>query len=166
MNFGGRAALNLGNVYGDDTSEIDWSFGFNAGVLGKVQLINQLFVVPELSVDLRRLTASEEGVDLTVTTWALDIPVALRFYALPQFFLEFGPTFDFILSSETELEIGGVKLSGDNDYDTFEFGFVGGLGAAILPNLDVNFRVAFGVTESIGTTKNLQFQLGATYWFI
>lgn len=169
MNFGAKAAFNTSNFYGDDVpSGMEWCFGFNAGAAGKIKLLDVLYLVPELAVDLRRSFYSEQGVDLTLTTWALDIPALLRFYPAAQaFFFEFGPTFDFILDRKGKVEAGGQSATLDGDTDPFEFGLALGFGYSFLPALDANFRYALGLNSvSSGDLKNMQLQFGIAYWFI
>ena len=77
--------------------------------------------------------------------------------------------------------MGSVTIDyGDDKIDalnTFEFGVAAGIGVTVIPNLDLNFRSVIGFTSVIDvkkvepeaddqSIKNLQFQVGATYWFM
>ncbi|MGM9984325.1 Outer membrane protein beta-barrel domain-containing protein [Fibrobacter intestinalis] len=175
FHFGARAAGTFGTWWGDDTEDIPWGFGFNAGLTGGIEILPIFAVTPEIDIALRRV--SED--DATVRQWYLEIPVLARVTPIPQFYLEAGPTFAFNLSSEIEEEVGDVEVTADlDDYiSTFEFGLALGAGWSIIPNLDVNFRLMLGLTsiaedyEEDGYSyspdvQNLRLSIGATYWFL
>lgn len=176
QNVGGHLALNFGTTIGEDNEDVPWGLGVNAGVAAKFTLIPMLDLAPEIDFEMRR--ASDD--DATWTTMAINIPVLLRVNVMPQLFLEVGPTVAFLLSSEMETEVtelGGVATVsvdlGSDDIDvleTFELGLAAGAGFTVMPKLDLNFRVAMGLTslvsDDVGEAKNLQLQLGGTYWFL
>lgn len=176
QNVGGHLALNFGTTIGEDNEDVPWGLGVNAGVAAKFTLIPMLDLAPEIDFEMRR--ASDD--DVTWTTMAINIPVLLRVNVMPQLFLEVGPTVAFLLSSEMETEVtelgGGATVSvdlGSDDIDvleTFELGLAAGAGFTVMPKLDLNFRVAMGLTslvsDDFGEAKNLQLQLGGTYWFL
>ena len=213
FNLGGRAAINFGTVWGDNTEDVPWGFGFNAGLATKIGINDMFAVAHEVTIDLRR---SSDAV-ITWSTWAIDIPVLARINLMPALYLEVGPQFAIILSSEAEMDyiLGTTTINyGDADIlNTFEIGLAAGAGYSITPNLDVNFRLALGFTSILddsknddfeeadmeaadadaddfaaafnsfddmmnsslednsasaagGKVKNLQFQVGVTYWFM
>ena len=213
FNLGGRAAINFGTVWGDNTEDVPWGFGFNAGLATKIGINDMFAVAPEVTIDLRR---SSDAV-ITWSTWAIDIPVLARINLMPTLFVEVGPQIGIILSSEAEMDyiLGTTTVNyGDLDIlNTFEIGLAAGAGYSITPNLDVNFRLALGFTSILddsknddfeeadmeaadadaddfaaafnsfddmmnsslednsasaagGKVKNLQFQVGVTYWFM
>lgn len=174
QNVGGHLALNFGTTIGEDNEDVPWGLGVNAGVAAKFTLIPMLDLAPEIDFEMRR--ASDD--DVTWTTMAINIPVLLRVNVMPQLFLEVGPTVAFLLSSEmeTDVELRGATVSmdlGSDDIDvleTFELGLAAGAGFTVMPKLDLNFRVAMGLTslvsDYVGEAKNLQLQLGGTYWFL
>lgn len=176
QNVGGHLALNFGTTIGEDNEDVPWGLGVNAGVAAKFTLIPMLDLAPEIDFEMRR--ASDD--DATWTTMAINIPVLLRVNVMPQLFLEVGPTVAFLLSSEMETEVtelGDVATVsmdlGSDEIDvleTFELGLAAGVGFAVMPKLDLNFRVAMGLTslvsDDFGEAKNLQLQLGGTYWFL
>lgn len=174
QNVGGHLALNFGTTIGEDNEDVPWGLGVNAGVAAKFTLIPMLDLAPEMDFELRR--ASDD--DATWTTMAINIPVLLRVNVIPQLFLEVGPTVAFLLSSEmkAESDLDGASYTmdlGSDEIDaleTFEFGLAAGVGFAVMPKLDLNFRVAMGLTsfvsDDFAEAKNLQLQLGGTFWFL
>jgi len=176
QNVGGHLALNFGTTIGEYNEDVSWGLGVNAGVAAKFTLIPMLDLAPEIDFEMRR--ASDD--DVTWTTMAINIPVLLRVNVMPQLFLEVGPTVAFLLSSEMETEVtelGDVATVsmdlGSDEIDvleTFELGLAAGAGFTVMPKLDLNFRVAMGLTslvsDDFGEAKNLQLQLGGTFWFL
>lgn len=214
FNLGGRVAANFGTVWGDNTEDVPWGFGFNAGLATKIGINDMFAVAPEVTIDLRR---SSDAI-ISWSTWAIDIPVLARINLMPTLFVEVGPQIGIILSSEAEMDyiLGTTTVNyGDLDIlNTFEIGLAAGVGYTVAPNLDVNFRLALGFTSILddsknddveevdmaaadgddfgaafdaafdsfdsmmddsmessasaagGKVKNLQFQIGVTYWFM
>ena len=177
-NVGGRAALNFGTVYGDDAKNTPWGIGFAAGVSAKIGINKTFAVVPDLDINLRRCS----GEDASWTVWAIEIPLMLRAYPTRQVFVEAGPMASFLLSGkqtyENEMD-PNIDISADfgDHLEVVEFGLSFGLGTAIKPNLDLNFRINLGLTSEIEDIKmipetlepdlkNFQMQFGATYWFM
>ena len=158
FNLGGRAAINFGTVWGDNTEDVPWGFGFNAGLATKIGINDMFAVAPEVTIDLRR---SSDAV-ITWSTWAIDIPVLARINLMPALYLEVGPQFAIILSSEAEMDyiLGTTTINyGDADIlNTFEIGLAAGAGYSITPNLDVNFRLALGFTSILDDSKNDDFE--------
>ena len=171
INLGVRAGLDMNTFWGDDTEDAASGIGFQAGVGMKMSLpMLPITVAPEVVIDMRNFDPSD---NVTLTEWALDIPVLVRFSLLPILYLEAGPEFAFNLSVSAE-DDDGDEIKFDDDYfNTFEFDLVFGVGTGIVPLVDIDFRVVLGMTNffadpDIGDpldVSNMQFVLGATYWF-
>ena len=175
VNVGGRAAFNFGSVWGENTDNANWGAGFNAGVDVKYNVSSVLSLISGLELDYRRMSDEYDNgyytVEKAITFMYLDVPVLLRINASPTFFLDAGLTLGFNLSANQTREANGASKSQDisSEVESFEFGLVGGLGFVIIPNLELNFRVAFGMTsmaKEVDNFKNLRFQAGAAYWFM
>ena len=195
INVGGRLGVNMSNFRGEQTDDFSFSLGFNAAVAGKYTINSMFSAAPELGIDFRRVTNSEED-DFTFSAWVLQIPLMFRANLTPQFYAEAGPSIAFILSSEADYdapEIDDEKLAAVQDYigsvinefdmykntNTLEIGIAAGLGYTVIPNLDVNFRFIMGFTNIFEDVdmgplvgkqeidvQHMQFSLGATYWFL
>ncbi|MBO6075560.1 MAG: PorT family protein [Fibrobacter sp.] len=197
VHVGGRVAGTMSTFKGDDSDDAPWGVGFNAGVAAKYNVNEMIAVVPEVGIDFRRIADDEA----TASFWVLNIPVLARISPVANLYVEAGPTIGFILSNDVEYDepsfddadFGGYNLSdygidlddmlddagssgAGEDANTFEFGLAFGLGYSVLPNLDVNFRFAIGLTnlyEDVKTEdytfesdlQNMQLSIGATYWF-
>ena len=178
INFGVHAGLDMNTLWGDDAEDlgIGTSVGFNAGVGMKISLpLLPITLAPEVLIDMRNFSIERAGEDPGVTTWALDIPVLVRFSLLPILYLEGGPQFAFNLSTDSE-KVGGTTIADWMDFNTFEFDVVLGVGTGIVPFVDIDFRVVLGLSDFVAEEKgivgsdapdlsNMQFALGATYWF-
>lgn len=181
LSFGVHAGGDLNNVWGDDTDNSESGIGFNFGGAIKFSLpLLPLTVEANVLADMRNYEFEYSLADYNVTQWNIDIPVLARFSPLPIIFIEAGPQFSFNLSQYAEDSAGDeIKLFDDvMPMNSFELDLVFGAGTGIIPFVDVDFRVVLGLTdvyeEHDGLTKgttvaidasNLQFVLGATYWF-
>lgn len=150
--FGARGAINLGTIWGD-LNDAPWGFGFNAGFCVKASSGDLVNIVPEVSFNMHR--ASDDKA--TWKTFAIDVPILLRFNVAPQFFFDAGPSFNIILSSEAEEKNDATTQTTDySEFDmlnTFEMAIVAGFGYSVMPNLDINFRFAMGITDIIDTKR-------------
>ena len=173
INFGVHAGVDINTLWGDDTEDAASGIGFQAGAAAKISLpMLPITIAPEVLIDMRNYDLRE---DVTTTEWALDIPVLVRFSLLPILYLEAGPELAFNLSTSTDYGNKVTVKADDDAFNTVEFDLVFGVGTGILPLVDIDFRVILGLTniyddESIAGTseldiKNMQFALGATYWF-
>ena len=176
INFGVHAGLDMNTFWGDDTEDASSGIGFQAGAAAKISLpLLPITVAPEVLIDMRNFDVSDKVV---MTEWALDIPVLVRFSLLPILYIEAGPEIAFNLSTTAE-DDDGHEITEKQleaifpDFNSFEFDIVFGVGTGIVPFVDIDFRVILGMTSffddpEIGDPldiSNMQFALGATYWF-
>ena len=181
LSFGVHAGGDINNVWGDATEDSESGIGFNFGGAIKFSLpLLPLTVEANVLADMRNYEF-DYGFDYNVTQWNVDIPVLVRFSPLPIIFIEAGPQFSFNLSQYAEDSAGDEIKLFDDAYpmNSFELDLVFGAGTGIIPFVDVDFRVVLGLTDVFeayeskiqkGKTvsidqSNLQFVLGATYWF-
>ena len=173
INFGVHAGVDMNTLWGDDAEDAASGIGFQAGAAAKISLpMLPITVAPEILIDMRNYDITD---NVTATEWALDIPVLVRFSLLPILYLEAGPELAFNLSVSAE-DDNGHEVTYDDDYfSTMEFDLVFGVGTGIVPFVDIDFRVILGLTKITDKStvlngdpldqKNMQFMLGATYWF-
>lgn len=176
VNVGGRAAFSFGTFAGENSDMDVWGAGFNVGANVKVPVNPVLSLISGLEIDYRRVSKEYNNdyydVKKILSFMYLDVPVLLHINASPSFFFDAGLTLGFNVSANNTRESNGISKSADisEEVKTFEAGLVGGFGFVIIPNLDLNIRVAYGLTniakESAGSLKNFRFQTGVTYWFI
>lgn len=180
LSFGVHAGGDINNVWGDDSDNSEAGIGFNFGGAVKFSLpLLPLTVEANVLADMRNYEMDYSITDYNVTQWNIDIPVLARFSFLPILFVEAGPMFSFNISQYAE-DSAGDEIKAFEDLlptNSFEFDLVFGIGTGIIPFIDVDFRVNMGLTNIyqdvtvplVGTSEvkisNLQFVLGATYWF-
>lgn len=155
---------------GEATTDGGMSVGFNAGVAAKIALSEKASVIPEVTLDLRRVGND----DVSYTAWAIDVPVLFHYTPVMNLYVEAGPQIALILSGSWDVSSSGLYEDdwddddyGWNDYDygygassaasnllddmykknTFEFSLVFGLGYDVSPNIDVGFRYILGLTN-------------------
>lgn len=179
FHFGAHAAVNYSTAWGTDVEnalddkqfKTPWGVGFNAGFATKTAINEKFSFAPELDVALRR--SSDD--DITLSEWAIEIPLLFRFSPIPEIYFEFGPTAAFNL--QTNLEQNDFEY--EVEESLFEAGLCVGFGISntISQNLDLGFRLGFGLnsfTDKIVilsqknkmTMKNIQMSFGATYWIL
>lgn len=175
IQFGGHAALNLTDwMSGEATTNGGMSVGFNAGAAAKIALSEKASVIPEITLDLRRVGDD----DVSYTAWAIDVPVLFHYTPVMNLYVEAGPQIALILSGSWDVSSSGSYYD-DDDYgwdddddwgwdddddwgygssvasglddmykkNTFEFSLVFGLGYDVSPNIDVGFRYILGLTN-------------------
>ena len=175
VSFGAHLGLGLSTLSGDDAEDATTGFSFQAGGAANITVpVLPFTIAPELMIDMRNY-GYESGSEFNISSWVLDIPVLVRFAPMPVFFIEAGPQFSFNLSTSSD-EILGKDINDLFDINTFEFDLVFGAGTGMVPFVDLDFRIVLGMTQWMSEIKgmkgsdpldmsNLQFMLGATYWF-
>ena len=170
--FGVKAGLNVANLTGDDTDDVDARISGVFGVFAKVSISETIAFQPEVLYSMQGYTSTIIGdfegsavnyKDDTKLHY-LNIPIMLR-YNYKGIFAEVGPQFGINLRNtldyEVELDYYGNNVTfSDRLKDiakTFDFGVGVGLGYEIpKTNLNVNARYMFSLTSfytDAGTTS-------------
>lgn len=102
----------------------------------------------------------------------INVPVMVQYNATPDFYLEAGPEFGFLVDAQNKSKVSGVSRSssGTDGFNTFNFGMGLGAGYRFTPNLSINARYTAGFTNIIkdnggDSVRNNNFQLGLGYTF-
>lgn len=111
---------------------------------------------------------AEEG-DGTYNVDYISVPVMFQYNATPEFYIEAGPEFSFLMSAKAKSGDDSLDLK---DYmNSFDFGVGLGIGYNFTSNFGANARYVAGFTDTFkdnegdDTYKNGVFQLGLTYKF-
>ena len=153
----------------------DVAFAYRQGS-GKSDVTIKLFWADESKQQER----SDMEIEYSVKQKNIDIPLAFRFMVPGWMYAELGPMMSFNISSETKSEISGGQMYGSyqsvqetyNDFDTFEFAAIAGIGTMRYIGksiLDLNLRLVLGLTrltEASDAPKTWQWQFNIAYWFI
>lgn len=184
--FGIKGGMNVASISKDGTlSDTSSKIGFNAGVFMNAPLAENFSIQPEvLYNDLgSKITYGQNDNNSYSTNLGyISIPVMFQYNATPEFYLEAGPQFSFLVNANNKLKDGNnnilvndwTKLAKDN-LNTFDFGLGLGAGYYFTPQFGLTARYVAGMTK-IGKddnvygqpykdSKNNVFQVGLAYKF-
>ncbi|WP_419870877.1 porin family protein [Chryseobacterium sp. CT-SW4] len=186
LTFGVKGGMNVASLSkGADLSDSKSKIGFNAGVFMNVPIASQFSIQPEvLYNDLGSKVTREYNVagntyksDYSRNLGYIAVPVMFQYNATPEFYLEAGPEFGFLVNakdkfkSSTNGNVSSQVSSLDkSDFQTFNFGIGIGAGYYFIPNLGLTVRYTAGVTDvyknnSGDAVRNNVFQVGLAYKF-
>lgn len=162
--FGVKAGMNISSLSNaDDTKAL---VGFNAGIFMNAPLAANFSIQPEVLYNTKG--AKADGMDLSLNLDYISVPVMFQYNATPQFYLEAGPEFSFVVSSKAKS--GGVSADVDNLVEKFDIGVGLGAGYYFTPNIGLTARYVAGFSDVIknnpeDAVKNNVFQIGLAYKF-
>ncbi|GEJ47398.1 porin family protein [Chryseobacterium sp. ON_d1] len=186
VTFGVKGGMNVSSLSnGADLSDSKSKIGFNAGVFANIPLASSFSVQPEVIYnDLGSKVTREYTVlgnnyksEYSRNLGYVAVPVMFQYNATPEFFLEAGPEFGFLVSAKDKLKNSTnnsnstqVATLNKDDFQTFNFGIGIGAGYYFIPNLGITARYTAGLTDiyknnSGDAVRNNVFQVGLAYKF-
>lgn len=164
--FGVKAGMNVSSL--SNSSDSKSKIGFNGGLFMNAPIAPNFSIQPELLYNAKG--AKEGGSDgVSLNLDYISVPVMFQYNATPQFFLEAGPEFGFLMSAKAK---GGGMTEDVKDFiKGFDFGLGLGAGYYFTPNIGITARYVAGLTdiakenEDDGSIKNNVFQIGLAYKF-
>ncbi|MDR6525215.1 opacity protein-like surface antigen [Chryseobacterium rhizosphaerae] len=186
VTFGVKGGMNVSSLSnGADLSDSKSKIGFNAGVFANIPLASSFSVQPEVIYnDLGSKVTREfsSGGNTFRNEYSrnlgyIAVPVMFQYNATPEFFLEAGPEFGFLVSAKDKFKNSTnnnsntqVATLNKDDFQTFNFGIGIGAGYYFTPNLGLTARYTAGLTDiyknnSGDAVKNNVFQVGLAYKF-
>ena len=175
--FGVKAGMNVSSNSGLEDLNVKSKIGFNAGVFMNAPIAENFSIQPEVLYN--NLGAKTSGdIDATVNLDYISVPVMLQYNATPQFYLEAGPQFGFLVNSKVTSsnpvvqELGNQLINKDN-LKSFDFGAGIGAGYWFSPGLGINARYVAGFSDiaknrssdDSNRARNNNFQVGLAYKF-
>lgn len=175
--FGIKGGMNVSSVSENDAKS---KIGFYAGAFANVPVAKSFSIQPEILYTQYGAKHEETTPGMTLSyTAKLDyiaVPVMFQYNATPEFFLEAGPEFGFLVSAKTKSEavVSGVKASNTenikSELNGFNFGLGLGAGYYFTKNIGITARYVAGFTDiakdnSGDAVKNNNFQVGLAYKF-
>ena len=178
IGFGAKAGLNLANYTGDDVDdEAKAKLGATLGSFATIPLGEKLVVRPEVLFTQKGVRYKEEddGYELKGKEKLnfLDIPILVVFQATDAISAFAGPYLDLFLSGEMSLELSGEGESIEfdekiesEDVNSLGFGLIFGGAYGVTENIDVEARVALGLSsmDEDHSVKNFGIQFIANYY--
>lgn len=189
QSFGVKGGMNVSSLSNDaGLSDSKSKIGFNAGVFMNAPIAENFSIQPEVLYNNlgSKVTQNVELGGNTYTAESalhldyISVPVMFQYNATPEFYLEAGPEFGFMISAKNKFKSstnGDVNesqithLDTDN-FNTFNFGVGLGAGYWITPRLGINARYVAGFTDvakdrpsGSDAVKNNNFQVGLAYKF-
>lgn len=166
LKLGVKAGLNVATISGGDSKA---KAGFYGGLFLNAPIASNFSLQPEVLYNGVGAKAEDlQGFKLNLSY--ISVPVMFQYNATPEFYLEAGPQFSFLIDSK--LKYQSVSVKANDLIKSFDFGIGIGAGYYFTPNIGVNARYVAGVTdigkEVAGTQsegKNNVFQVGLAYKF-
>lgn len=184
VRFGIKAGMNVSSLTDEAGLDDQGSkIGFNAGVFATIPVAESFSIQPELLY-------TQYGDKYDDTTIAgnrysiarnhdyLAIPVMFQYNFVPNFYLEAGPEFGFLVNAKQKLknETQNETISLSDDYkeslSTFNLGIGIGAGYYFTDNIGITARYVAGVTDvaedraaNTDAIRNNVFQVGLAYKF-
>lgn len=174
-NFGVKAGLNISMLTGSDDQIMSSNTGFFAGTFLEFKMLSKVTVQPELLFSTQG--AKFKAKDLTSATTTkrnyLLVPIMVKYYPVPAWFIEAGPQAGFLMSAKQEIENNTTNSSTSEDIKNatkgFDFSLNAGVGYVILDRVVVQMRYSIGLTDTSTlentNLKNGVFQLSMGYKF-
>lgn len=175
---------------GDET-DAPAGFGFDAGIRGRLPLIEYLQFVPEINFHYAQLVQEDETAERKFTQVDLEIPLMMRATVLDMLYITAGVQFTLNLSSDVKLEeadveigdgLGTIDFSYEEEIEQkgFSFGIVFGAGFFIMERLSIDAALVLGLTDvyenkeedenkilvKMEGGKQMTFKVGVGYWFM
>lgn len=163
--FGVKAGMNISNLSNaDDTKSL---VGFNAGVFMNAPLAADFSIQPEVLYNAKGAKYDGPG-DISLKIDYISVPVMFQYNATPQFYLEAGPEFSFVVSSKAKAN--GMSGDAKDAVESFDIGVGLGAGYYFTPNIGLTTRYVAGFSDVIknnpgDSVRNGVFQIGLAYKF-
>ncbi|MEC5394945.1 porin family protein [Bergeyella sp. RCAD1439] len=189
--FGVKGGLNVSSISKEGFSDAKSKAGYYAGVFMNAPIAENFSIQPELIYNNLGAKATSSttvaGTTLSSSTRTINldyvtVPVMFQYHVVPQFYMEAGPEFGFLVNAKSkgETTIAGISTSFNNDIkdkmNTFNFGLGLGAGFNVTNNFGINARYVAGFTDlnkdgqtsltnSDSKNRNNNFQVGISYKF-
>ena len=189
--FGIKAGANISSISKDGFEDSKSKVGFYGGLFMNAPLSEQFSIQPEVlysqqGAEVKRtytVLGNTTTIDGKLNLDYITVPVMFQFKATPEFYIEAGPEFGFLVNAKQK---GDIKVNGNtvasntydakDNYNSFNMGAALGVGFNVTENFGVNARYVAGFTDinKDGNTslqnddnknRNNTFQVGLNYKF-
>lgn len=188
--FGIKAGMNVSSLSEDASlSDQKSKIGFNAGVFMNAPLGSNFSIQPEVLYNNLGSKVYLSQTQVGGTTYRneyarnmdyISVPVMFQYNATPEFYLEAGPQFSFLVSAKDKFkstENGSTTGStvhelNKDSFNGFDFGLGVGAGYYFTPNIGLTARYMAGLSDiakdrpsGSDSVRNNVFQVGLAYKF-
>ncbi len=156
IQFGAKAGLNLAQISGDNTGDLDPSTDLHFGLMAEIPISEKFSFQPEMMY-------SGQGSNVTLNY--LNIPLMGKYYLTKGLSLEAGPQIGFLLSAKND------NLDLKDLYNTVDLGVNFGVGYKLDNGLNFSARYNLGLSDINNVegfsdkNQNGVFQLSVGYFF-
>ena len=178
--FGIKAGMNVSSISNDGWDDSKAKVGFYGGLFMNAPLAESFSIQPEILYNnlgsKTETTVAGTKYSSTLNLDYIAVPVMFQYNATPEFYLEAGPEFGFLVNASSKATAGNNSNTTNIDTDSFnKFNMGIGLGAGfnITNKLGINARYVAGLNDvtdndkwgSDASNKNNNFQVGLAYKF-
>ncbi|MCT4600216.1 MAG: PorT family protein [Marinifilaceae bacterium] len=160
IKYGVKGGLNIANLHGDDTDNLDAVVRFHIGGFMELSLNENWTFQPEVLYS--RQGCESNGVDLDLDYIA--IPMMFKYYFNKQFNLEVGPQLNYTANAKVTTSFVHASIYNEKD---FTMGINVGGGYTLNEHLGFSARYNYGFTDIFkdGDIKNHVIQFSVAYIF-
>lgn len=161
-----KGGYNLSAVSFDGKSKTDVIHGFHVGFYGESFVNEHLSIQPEILYSKQGYKIIDNGSIYTQKLDYINIPVSLKIYPIPEFFLEAGPQIGFSIAHEETFESGFTLYNTSKEFEpkNFDWGVNLGAGFKSSSGVSIGARYHFGMNDIYDEDKPknrvLQFYIG------
>lgn len=177
--FGAKAGVNVSTISDDSDLNQKSKVGYYAGVFMNAPIAENFSIQPEVLYNNLGAKLTEDSETSTLNLDYVTVPVMFQYNATPNFYLEAGPEFGFLVNSKVKSDNEFTEAIGNEIYkkdnmNSFNFGLGLGAGYYFTPNIGITARYVAGFTDvtkenSDVTTnaknRNNTFQAGLAFKF-
>ncbi|WP_312344587.1 porin family protein [Chryseobacterium binzhouense] len=184
VRFGIKGGMNVSSLSKDGALEDQGSkIGFNAGVFANIPVAESFSIQPEVLYSQYGDKYDDTNIAGNRISYArhhdyIAVPVMFQYNLIPNFYLEAGPEFGFLINAKEKLknETQNDVIAESNDYkdrlNGFNVGIGLGAGYYFTDNIGITARYVAGVTDiakdrpaNSDAIRNNVFQVGLAYKF-
>ncbi len=157
-----KAGFNLSSLGGDSRYDYGSKPGFHIGGLVEIPFSDVIILQPEVLLSFQ---GSGTFLDDDINLFYLNVPLIGKYNVWDNLFIEAGPQFSILLSSNIDEDTYGTLVTPDKS--TFDIGFALGAGYRLDENFYFQLRFIPGFINVVKDfdSKNRVLQISASYFF-
>ena len=175
--FGIKGGMNISSISDDGYDDTKSKVGYYGGVFVNIPASESFSIQPEVIYNNLGSEVKTNLYSQKLNLNYITVPVMFQFKATPQFYLEAGPEFGFLVSADSKTTWNNSTSTAELDKDNFNnFNMGVGLGAGfdITKNVGINARYVAGFSDvtkpssdpsTNAKNKNNTFQVGLNFKF-